>query len=100
MGTIDTNTQTENSPENPPLRHCHLTSEDLTAHPRHMSHLPMYARYGPESMTEEDVTSLDLDGNTLAVQTLHLHPSAPSPDRWTLFLRLHFIRIETGARNI
>jgi hypothetical protein len=65
MGTIDTNTQTENSPENPPLRHCHLTSGDLTVHPRHMSHLPVYPRYGPERMTEVDITSLDLDGNTL-----------------------------------
>jgi hypothetical protein len=43
---------------------CHLISGDLTAHPRHMSHLPMYARYGRECMTEEDVTSFDLDGNT------------------------------------
>ena len=30
-----------------------------------MSHLPMYARYSPERMAEEDDTSLDQDGNTL-----------------------------------
>lgn len=65
MGTINTNAETENSPENPPLRHCRLTSGNLAARPRHMSRLPMYARYGPERMTSKDVTGLELDGNTL-----------------------------------
>ena len=40
----------------------YLRSGDLTVHPRQ---LPMYARYSPEPMTEEDDGSLYLNRNTL-----------------------------------